>query len=227
MTQEFYLSGSGMFYKFKQSRVIRTADLNYGNFLRALDTIKEDAVFYEDALAIVEKTQKVNGGRVQQQNILKAVLVSEKVYSDALLAFPALVPLIDEVPVVDDFFLKDDRFSRALAAVAPHQERVSKDIVVGAGGILDTVSPFVDATFHSSLPYTGTLGIAAQAFYALGFVGQLANVSFVTFPRHKVLLVKLQKVQTVTPTLPIANETIGVVMSGTLAGFLGITLPPY
>jgi hypothetical protein len=162
-----------------------------------------------------------------QVNILKAVLISSDLYQASLLANPGVVPFISEMRTPDDFFILEDRFSRILPKIAPTQTRQTQTKAVGAGGILDVGVPFVDATASSSIPFTFTSGTAGTITYPIGDVGDVVTVSFVTQAIHPTLLITRQEQQTVIPTLVIDNTVSGVVMNPTLAGLLGLTLPPY
>jgi len=227
MTQAYYVNSSGMFSQFKLTRVIRTADLNYGNMLRALDSIKETAPFHMESLAIVEKTQKNIGGRILQNNILKAVLMSKELYEDAVLAFPAVVPYTRQMTIADDFFMPDDRFSKVITQLAPSQTREIMHEEIPPGAVLTVGVPFVAATLHSSIVPVLVDGPNGTIAYNLGDVGQLVNISFVTEALHSLVLIKYRNDQTVTPTLVIENEIKGVLMGPALASLYGISLPPY
>ena len=226
MTQSPTLSNQGMFTHFSLTRVLRTSDLNYNNLFTALNTMR--SAFEHETLAVVEKTQQVNGGRVMQVNILKAVLLTNTLYEDSKTANLGVVPFIREIMTADSFFIPEDRFTKSLAKIAPTQTRVGGDMtVVGAGGLLTIGVPFVDATFNSSIPFTSTNGNAGTVQYPVLAAGSTVTVGYITQAFHPTIVITRQGVTVNRPALVIANDTIGVVMNPILAGLLGLTLPSY
>jgi len=229
MKQAHTLSQSGMFSKFKTTRVIRTVELDYNQILRAFDTLKEGEVHEMQSLALVEKqTQKLRG-RLRQVNILKAVVVSSVYYEAQKLANPAVVPFISELKTVDDFFLPDDRFTKILSKIAPKQERKESAHVIGAGGLVNIGTPFDNPSLTVLPPIVPTLvsGNAGTVTFPLINIGDIVKLSYVTQALHTTLLIKRQAKQPMSLNLYIQNDTHAVVLNPTLAGLLGISLPVY
>ena len=227
MSQVHNISSSGMFTQFKLTQVLRTVDLDYNNLMIALSVLPPGASFNQFPLAIVDKSQQVNGGRIKQVNILKAVLISNELYQSSLLAAPAVVPFISEIKASDDYFFPNGTFIRTLPSVSPTQSRFTKSFLVGAGGLVTVGVPFVDATVISNLPFTVTNGAGGTITYPVGDIGSTVTVSYVTEVIHPTLFITRQETQTVVPSLVIENTVSGVVLNPTLAGLLGLTLPPY
>lgn len=229
MKQVPIISRSGMFSRFETTRVIRTVELDYNQILRAFDTLKDGEVHRMQSLALVEKAQQKVRGRLRQVNILKAVVVSDVYYEAQKLANPGVVPFIAEIKTVDDFFLPDDRFTKILGRITPKQERKESTHVIGVGGLVNIGTPFDDPSLVVDPPIVPTLvsGSAGTVTFPLINVGDIITLSYVTQALHPTLLVKRQPKQPTNLNLYIQNETHAVVMNATLAGLLGISLPPY
>jgi hypothetical protein len=229
MKQAPVLSSSGMFSRFNVTRVVRAVELDYNQILRAFDTLKDGQVHRNLSLVLVDKVEQKIGNRFKQINILKAVLVSDKLYSDAKIANPAVVPFITEINTSDDFFLPDDRLTRALPRLAPKQERKESTHIIGGGGLVTIGIPYVDATLYvtPALVPTATNGTAGTVTFPVINVGDTVRLSYVTQALHPTLIVGRQEPQTITPSLDITNSQLAILMNSTLAGLLGIALPAY
>lgn len=229
MKQVPIVSRSGMFSTFETTRVIRTVELDYNQILRAFDTLKDGELHRMQSLALVEKTQQKVRGRLRQVNILKAIAISDAYYEDRKLANPGVVPFISEIRTVDDFFLPDDRFTKILGKISPKQERRESTHVIDPGGLVTIGTPFDDLSLIVEPPIAPTLvnGGAATVTFPLINAGDTVTLSYVTQALHPTLLVKRQPKQPNNLNLYIQNETHAVVMNTTLAGLLGISVPPY
>jgi len=223
-------SASGMFTKFNVTRVIRTSELNNNGLMRALDTLKADQIHNMLSLAVVDKAQKKNGGRLQQQNILKGVLIGSDYFESAKTAFPGVVPFIKETRLTDDFLVPEDRFGRLLSRIGPEQERRMTVTAVGVGGLVSLGVPFEDASLAvepNTIVPTLVDGAAGEVTFPLGEVGEKVSLSYVTQALHPIFTIHRHAKQPVSLNLYIKDEVHAVLMSTTLAALLGIGLPAY
>lgn len=230
MTQASTLSSSGMYSRFTLTQVLRTVDLNYAQLIQVLHVLAPNRPFHKKALVLVDKVEQKNGGRIRQVNLLKAVLISNDLYQESLVANPGVVPYIVETRMADDFFIPDDRLTRTVLKLSPNQSRLSLRVGVPVGGVVDVGVPFVDATLvvtPSAIVPSSTNGGAGTVTFGVGDVGKTVTLSYVTGAVHPTILITRQEKQSVTPELVISNEVLGVILNPTLAGLLGLTLPAY
>ena len=227
MKQVPVVSSTGMFSRFNVTRVYRTVELDYGQIMRAFDTLRSDAVHEMESIALVEKTQQKVRGRLKQVNILKAVLISNTYYEVQKALNTGVIPLISEVHTVDDFFLPEDRFTKVLAKLAPKQQRIEGSYTIGVGGVITLGVPFEEATLSASLTPTSVDGDAGTVTYPLINVGDTVTLSYVTKALYPTILIRRQAKQPTSLNLFIQDEIQAVVMSPALATLLGITLPAY
>lgn len=210
--------------------VVLLKDVINGQLLRILDALKTTSPFAGlQALAVADETLEKIGAKRRPRRVLKAVLVPEKMWTTALAMHPEALLYIKETPIIDDFLLPQDRFTRVLPHLAPTQERRTEVKVVGAGGIVDLGVQFVDATFTSTpVAPTGTAGALGNATYALGDIGTEVTISYVTQPVYEVIKILRIAVQPINSHLEeqAKNQPIwGYLIHPALATLLGISVP--
>lgn len=213
---------------FRNTQLINIRATTETQLVQVFKNLQVGAIYEHQALALVQT--KFSPER-RQINILKALMVSPT-YWDSIISGVGLATVrqLNVYSLTSDFLLNGDRFNRLLSRLSPRQDRYDNtyDIAsVGGVGQVDLELPFVTSTLDvvgavptNSFPSTGILE------FALGDVGTLVNVSFVTAPMYNVIRIVRTHEQPEESATGAVHPPYAYVMHPLLAGPLGITIPP-
>jgi len=227
MAQTAIRNPEGVATSFTNTQLINIRATTENQLVQVFRSLHLGAIYEEDALALVQT--RLSSGR--QINTLKALMVSPTYWVTLISgASLATVRQINVYSVVSDFLLRGDRFNRMLSRLSPRQDRhdnVYEITLVGGVGQVDLNYPFVASTLDvvgavttNEFPTTGLLE------FAVGDVGKLVDVSFVTAPVYNVMQIIRTHAQPEEGATGTVHPPYAYVMHPLLAGPLGITVPP-
>lgn len=227
MAQQAIRNLEGMATNFHNTQLINIRSTTENQLVQVFRSIQVDAIYEMKPLAFVQ-TKLSHDHR--QINILKALMVSPT-YWDGLIAaaIPAVTRQINIYSLTSDFLLNGDRFNRLLSRLAPRQDRYDKtyDIaLVGGVGQVDLGFPFVASTLDvvGAVP-TLTFPATGLLQFAVGDVGKLVDIAFVTAPVYNVVRIVRTHDQ-VADNNGAVHPPYAYVMHPLLATPLGIPVPP-
>lgn len=227
MTQLAIRNPEGMATSFNNTQIVNIRATTDTQLVQVFKSIQVDAVYEMKPLALVQS--KLSPSH-RQINILKALMVSPT-YWDSLIAAVGLAVTrqINIYSLTSDFLLNGDRFNRLLSRLSPRQTRYDKAYeiaLVGGVGQVDLGLPFVASTLDVvgavptlTFPSTGLLQ------FAVGDVGTLVDIAFVTSPVYNVVRIVRTHDQIADHNGEI-HPPYAYVMHPLLAGSLGIPVPP-
>lgn len=227
MTQTVSRNTEGMATSFQNTQNVNIRSTTETQLIQVFRNLRDGAIYETKPLALI---QTKLSSEHRQINILKALMVSPT-YWDSLIAAVGLdvVRQINVYSLTSDFLLNDDRFNRMLSRLSPRQDRYDKRYeitLVGGVGQVDLGLPFVASTLDIvgaapvvTFPSTGLLQ------FAVGDVGTMVDISFVTSPVYNV-----SKIVRTHDQVPDHNGVVhppyAYVMHPLLATPLGIPVPP-
>jgi len=227
MTQKATRNPEGMATQFQNTQIINLRATTETQLIQVFRSIAPDAIYEEKPLALIQT--KLSSEK-RQINILKALMVSPT-YWDALIlaALPATVRQINIYSLTSDFLLNGDRFNRLLSRLSPRQDRYDKRYeiaLVGGVGQVDLGVPFVASTLDvvGAVP-TATFPSTGLLQFAVGDVGTLVDVAFVTAPVYNVVRIVRTHDQ-IADHNGAVHPPYAYVMHPLLATPLGIPVPP-
>lgn len=227
MTQYSIRNLDGMATTFHNTQIVNIRATTETQLIQVFRSILPGAIYETKPLAFVQTKLSPTH---RQINVLKALMVSPT-YWDSLIAaaIPAVVRQINVYSMTSDFLANGDRFTRLLPRLAPRQDRHDKTYLislVGGVGQVDLGLPFVASTLDVvgavptlTFPSTGLLQ------FAVGDVGKLVDIAFVTAPVYNVVRITRTHDQVADHNGDV-HPQYAYVMHPLLAGPLGIPVPP-
>jgi len=214
---------------FTLDRVIRVRQLTEKNLLHVFDCIKEDGVFEEDALALINHTLSSKTGVTRQINVLTAVLTSVKLWDDSITATPAALPTFKIQKIIDDYLYPQDRLNRVIPDLAPTQDRVMVTTVVDGGSLVFNlgsayVAGSVTATGLSVAPIESDPAAGEITFDVADDLVETV-VTFITAPLYRVFQIERTHERAVGDVQSMGEGTRGFLMHPDVAATLSISLP--
>lgn len=228
MAQTAIRNPDGIATLFRNTQLINIRATTDTQLIQVYRSLQEGAIYEDKALALIQT--KFSPER-RQINILKALMVSPTYWASLYSGVGLSVQRqINVYSLTSDFLLNGDRFNRLLSRLSPRQDRhddVYEIKLVGGVGQVDLEHPFVASTLDvvgavatNTFPSTGLLE------FAVGDVGILADISFVTAPVYNVMKILRTHDQVVDGHTGAVHPPYAYVLHPLLAGPLGITIPP-
>lgn len=226
MTQTAIRNLDGMATQFNTTQIVNIRATTENQLTQVFRNLAPSAIYEMKPLALVQT--KISSEH-RQLNTLKAIMISPA-YWDSILAGVGMdvSRQISTYSLTSDFLINGDRFNRILSRLSPRQDRFDKTyevMLVGGVGQVDLGFPFVTATLDvvGSLP-TVTFPSTGLLQFAVGDVGNLVDISFVTNPVYSVIKIVRTHDQ-VADHNGVVHPPYAYVMHPSLASTLGITIP--
>lgn len=215
--------------KFSYTNIVKITDMLNGQLLRVLDAVQPDAIFENEAIAVVEETlEKRGGGRLRPVSFLKGVLLSKKLWAETVAANPGTEYSYTVKPVLDDFLLPIDRMTLMLQAIAPTQNMESFVKEIPFDGVVHLDVAFDEITVYSSIPTLALDGNVGELIYDTMLAGEIATIRVVTQPHYAVIEIARTPAQANRQHLDVPTvdqEPWGYLISPALANLLGVSVP--
>jgi len=216
----------GMATHFRMTQVVDIAAAIDEQLYPVLRTIRPGGIYENLPLVFVQKTNKYG----KQILTTKAILVSPTYYADILAAVG--LPFINQLkdyPLTAEFLATGNRFIKALLLLSPIQDRIAGvyDIKLSGGvGSVNLGSAYSLPSLTSSVAPTATFPATGFVEYAVGDVGSLTDISFMTEPLYKVVRILRTATQPTSGNAGVDHPVYGYMLHPSLATPLGIQLPP-
>jgi hypothetical protein len=216
----------GMATQFRMTQVVDIAGTIDEQLYPVLRAIRPGGIYENLPLLLIQKANK-NG---RQFSIAKAIIVSPAYYSDLLVAVGLpFIKQLKDYPLTAEFLAKGNRFLKSFSLLSPIQDRITDfyEIQLSGGvGSVDLGSAYVLATLTSSIAPTATFPATGFVEYPVGDVGKIAEINFVTEPIYKVIRILRTATQPLHGNTGWEHPVYGYMLHPSLAGPLGIPLPP-
>ena len=223
MKQAVIRSVTGTPIRFIPTNIIRLAALTNNELLRVLDYIKPEGIYENDPLALVEKYRLPNGGYYAQRNILKAVLISKKLWDASILAHPAALPFIVEGAVDDSAIMAAGKFNDLVSRIYPIQRRESKYVELDGAGTVSIGVAFDSATLISPYLPVSFVEDTGSFDFGVGHANEIFEITYVTKSIYPVF-----RIITIKDNVGVSHsykEIQAYLLHQDVATLLGITLP--
>lgn len=216
---------SGMATQFRMTQLVDIAATIDEQLYPVLRAIRPGGIYEHLPLLLIQKTNK-NG---KQRNIAKAIIVSPTYYADILLAVGLpFIKQLKDYPLTAEFLATGQRLVKALPLLSPVQDRITGfyEIELSGGvGSVDLGSAYSLPTLFSSIAPTLTFPATGFVEYAVGDVGKIAEINFVTEPIYKVIRILRTATQPPSSNTGWEHPVYGYMLHPSLATPLGIPLP--
>lgn len=232
MIQKGTRSANGVVTRFVPSQLLDIAALIDDQLTIVLNSLQPGQPQYNLPFLVYEN--RISPNRITKVPL--AVMMSDAVINAALLANPAIVPLIRYHLVVEPYLLPNDRFYRTLAQLAPTQEMITEIFEIGLTGVVTPPNQFVDATLSvrefvpppapmgSTIVPTAISGTTPSVTFGAADIGKEVEIEYVTVLEYPVIEIRRQAEQPSDIT-NIYQGTDAYMMHPSLAALLGIVLP--
>lgn len=224
MKQIAVKSRTGMFTKFCPTRVVKVSELTHGNLSKVLDSVRYDAHYAMQALAVVEESTDSDGLKLRQKKVMKAVILSDALYQQLLYKIPEKILYIKELEILEDFFLVGDRIAHCLNKILPEQNLISNPYYIEEGGIVKIGVPFDSPTLQIVPPITPIAIKENEGIleFPMAHQGEHIKITLVTQAINPVIKIK-RKIYVKSMTEKI--EGYCYIISPIVANYLNVDTP--